>query len=287
MTWLTATILFVMSFTLDSRLLWDAAKAPVPVAWACFINVVLLPLSALVVARIQGSVDLAIGLIIACSVPCTMASASVWTRNAGGNDAVSLLVTLITNGFCFVIIPFWLAIGLGEDVHLDTLDLVRRLVLTALLPTIIGQLVRQLLLFRQIADRFKKELGTLALIGILMIVFRSALLNADYLTPGNSRLTILGLLMSVISCNFLHMGAMGIGWTGSKLMRFKQKDLIAVLFASSQKTLPIGVFVATLPDVVSNEHSTLAVFPIIAFHVSQLFVDTFIASHLRSKNNSG
>ena len=34
-----------------------------------------------------------IGLMIAVSTPCTLAGASVWTRKAGGNDAVSLLTT--------------------------------------------------------------------------------------------------------------------------------------------------------------------------------------------------
>ena len=47
-------------------------------------------------------------MIVAATAPCTLASAAVWTRRAGGNDAVAILVTFITNATCFLVTPFWL-----------------------------------------------------------------------------------------------------------------------------------------------------------------------------------
>src|SRR5690606_19879481 len=51
--------------------------------------------------------SLALGLVITAAVPCTLASAAVWTRRGGGNDAIALLVTLVTNLACFLVLPFW------------------------------------------------------------------------------------------------------------------------------------------------------------------------------------
>ena len=39
-----------------------------------------------------------------------------------------------------------------------------------------------------------------------------------------------------------------LGGLGAKLMGFRREDRIAVLFGSSQKTLPIGVYLATSPE---------------------------------------
>ena len=79
---LTPLVLFLMSVTLDSRKLWDAIRDPGPVAWASTTNYVLIPLAALGLLSWQQHPDFAAGLMVAASVPCTMAAASVWTRKA-------------------------------------------------------------------------------------------------------------------------------------------------------------------------------------------------------------
>src|SRR5690606_23500234 len=94
----TAVVLFLMSFSLNSSQLWNAFRAPGPVLWATAVNYAAIPLMGILFMRWQTIADFRYGLMIAAAVPCTMAAASVWTRKAGGNDAVSLLVTVATNG---------------------------------------------------------------------------------------------------------------------------------------------------------------------------------------------
>ncbi|MCH7571822.1 MAG: bile acid:sodium symporter [Planctomycetes bacterium] len=106
--WITAVVLFLMSFSLDSRQLKASFRSPGPVLWASLVNFGMIPMMAWLLMPLQLTADFAFGLMIAGSVPCTMAAASVWTRKAGGNDAVSLLVTVLTNGLCFLLTPFWL-----------------------------------------------------------------------------------------------------------------------------------------------------------------------------------
>ena len=66
--------------------------------------------------RLQLAPDFSFGLMIAASAPSTMAAASVWTRRAKGNDAVSLLVTILTNGFCFLVTPAWLVLATAAGI---------------------------------------------------------------------------------------------------------------------------------------------------------------------------
>ena len=48
---------------------------------------------------------LAGGLIVASVVPCTLASAAVWTRKAGGEDSIAMMTTVVTNVGCIAIVP--------------------------------------------------------------------------------------------------------------------------------------------------------------------------------------
>jgi sodium/bile acid cotransporter 7 len=66
-------------------------------------------------------------------------------------------------------------------------------------------------------------------------------------------------------------------WVGvllAKLARFSREDQIAVAFAGSQKTLMVGLLMAISLQV--------SILPMVAFHISQLFIDTLIADRFRA-----
>ena len=282
----TGLILFLMAITLDNRRLVDSLRRPGPVLTATGINQGLLPLACLPLIPIVPSADLKLGLLIACSVPCTMAAASVWTRRAGGNDAVSLLVTLITNGFCFLITPAWLSAGSHLFELADTSQslsfgsMVLRLTLSALLPAIAGQLLRLRDSTRFHIDRNKATLSTIAQAIILTLVFISAF-KGGLRFGGMGDNVNHGAMAFVWSCCIvLHLVAMLISRITSRVFRFSEPDTRAVMFASSQKTLPIGLLVSQASGL------PLSIIPMLMFHGSQLFIDTWIADRLQRGDSS-
>ncbi|MCA9054719.1 MAG: bile acid:sodium symporter [Planctomycetaceae bacterium] len=290
--WLVAAILFCMSVTLDGRRFRQALASPAPVLIAVLVNAVLMPLAAPVLMPLQFSPDLAAGLLIAASVPCTLAAASVWTRRAGGNDAVSLLVTLVTNGGCVVFTPFWLQTFASGSVELGLSSMMQKLFLTALVPTAVGQLVRMLPALRAAADSHKTALGVAAQLGVLVIVFTAACdggrrlaVGADASSAGTAAPTLAALAVVTASCIGLHLAAMSVALGASSLLRLDAADRIAVGFAGSQKTLPIGVLIATDPAMFGDRYPW-AVFPMLIFHASQLFIDTAVADRFRSQVSS-
>jgi sodium/bile acid cotransporter 7 len=86
--------------------------------------------------------ELATGVIVAVTVPCTLAAATVWTRRAGGNDAVAILVTLITNLACFFVAPAWLRLLVGTAAEVDYRALVIQLALLDVLPIAAAQVAQ-------------------------------------------------------------------------------------------------------------------------------------------------
>ncbi len=289
---LTAFILVLMSFSLNSSQLKASLQKPGPVAWASMCNYALIPLLGWAALSFQLTPDFRIGLMIAVSTPCTLAAASVWTRKAGGNDAVSLLTTLVTNTMCFVITPFWLVTATGQSVELDMQDLAKRLILVVLLPTIIGQSLRLSRSLADFATKHKTPIGVVAQSCVLVLVLLASLGGGIKLRDASLGQQVAGLAVVWSTCVAIHLTAFFVAWQGGGVLSFDRKDRIAASFAGSQKTLPIGVYLATDPsafggpEVIDGLPIPFAVFPMLMFHASQLFVDTLIADRLRKADES-
>jgi sodium/bile acid cotransporter 7 len=276
----TVAILFLMAFSLDSSRLKDAFRTPVPVIWGTIVNIVLLPLLAWPIALHFSLADFSLGLMIAAVVPCTLATASVSTRQAGGNDAVSLLVTLLTNGISVVLTPLWLKWTISIDADIDPWPVIGNLSATVLLPTVLGQLARQWGWLGRFAVRRKFEVGILAQCLVLLIVTKAAVeaggqLQNQPVWPAGGEFLVL-----VVACGALHLAAMLIAEVGGRWLAVARMDRIALVFAGSQKTLPVGLLLTSMPSITGQLSLPFVTFPILLFHAVQLLMDTGIANQI-------
>lgn len=283
--WITAGVLFLMAFSLNSDHLTAAFRAPVPVVIASLVNLGLVPLAGRLLLPLQQCHDFRVGLMIAVSVPCTTAAASVMTRKARGNDAVSLLATIATNLSCFIVTPLWLRWGTAADVRLSTGELMLNLLQAVLVPTVAGQALRQFRRAHDFAVRHKPAIGVAAQVLIEVMVVTAALSagNAlhDMRLEGSGgavapRITPLAVAIVWGSCVAIHVGALWTGWSLARAAGGARSSAAAVAFAGSQKTLPIGIYVADL----FTDTLPFAMFPMLLYHASQLFLDTWLASRM-------
>ncbi len=81
------------------------------------------------------------------------------------------------------------------------------------------------------------------------------------------------LLASVLA---LHLGMLWLGWEAGRLCGRTRKERIAIAFSGSQKTLPVGLLVAADPASFGPLFP-FAVFPLLVYHIAQLFLDSAIA----------
>ena len=287
---ITWIVLFLMAWTLDSRHIVRAIRSPTAVGWGTVVNAAIVPLLAWPLSRLQTVPDFSYGLMIAASVPSTLATSTVWTRKAGGNDAVSLLITLVTNGLCFIVAPFWLELSTGSRVALDPLSMVVPLLWIVLLPTGLGQGLRQWPAAQQFADRHRVPLGVASQLLVLSFVFLAAWNAGTQLNRGGgSADELLGGALVWACVIAVHVTAFGIALAvGRSVLRIEPSDLAAVAIAGSQKTLPIGVLLATDPQMFGSPDliapgigAPLAVFPMLMYHASQLFIDAVFAERMR------
>ncbi len=220
--------------------------------------------------------ELALGLAITAAVPCTLVSATVWTRLAGGNEVVSLLVTLVTNLSCFFVTPALLQLFVvGEPVALSFQRLAVRLLVLIVLPLGVAQGVLRSGRFGSGIRRRRSWLSVYAQLGLLSMVLTGAVrcgleLQQFYPSWGHSGLQLAVMCVLVVA---LHATAWGGGYWLAGRWGMAPPEQIAVAFAGSQKTLMVGMAVA-LP------HGGLAILPLVAYHALQLVLDTVLADRL-------
>jgi sodium/bile acid cotransporter 7 len=270
---IVAPSLFLTAWSLPSRSLYATLLRPWPALWATFLSYSLLPGLALFVGRMLPVADFGIGLLIICSVPCTLASAMIWTRMAGGNEATALLVILLTTCTSFLATTAWLSAATGATVPVNVGSMMTGLFLVLVIPVCAGQLLRVSPRFAQAATTHKILISVLARLLIFGILFKAALDLVDRLGAGE-RLHVGSLVLCAIACLGVHLAGVAVGFQSARLLRFSRSDAIAVGFSCSQKTLPVALL---LFDAYFKDIYPLAVVPMVFYHVGQLVADTFVA----------
>ena len=270
-----ATTLFLMALPLEAKAIWGTIRRPLASLVALLVTYVLLPLTAWG-ASLALSGGLAPGLLIAAATPCTIASAAVWTRRAGGNDAVATMVTVLTNLLCFVAMPTWLSIMMGHGIQSDEFVFSKAVVQLGKLvvvPMLIAQLVRLHRPLAAWATKHKLGLSMLAQCGIIYMVFAGAVQTGIQVFSATGKPPALfDFLLMVAAVLGVHLSAFWYGLRLGKLAGLSREDQIAVAFSGSQKTLMIGLKVSLDYGV--------SILPMVTFHIGQLLVDTVIADRM-------
>jgi sodium/bile acid cotransporter 7 len=263
-------VMFLMALSLDTGALLGSLRRPGPALLATAVSYGLLPLMAALASRLLAD-DLAAGLIVVSATPCTLASATVWTGRARGNEVAALMTTILTNSICFLATPLIVWLALGRTATIPAAELSLKLLLLVVLPVVLGQVARSIPGVAPMAKARKSLLGTLAQFGVLTMVLIGIAKTWNSL-PGGTGFPWLAAVRVAGICLTIHLAAMAAGfWIAGKL-RMARADRIAVGIAGSQKTLMAGIVVCLLLGV--------SLVPMIVYHVVQLVVDTLIADRM-------
>lgn len=273
-------VMWMMGVTLQADTIQRSFTRPLPSLLAIAVNVIVVPLLCLPAMWLLPA-NLFGGLFIASIVPCTLASASVWTRKAGGDDSIAMMTTVVTNLACVVVVPIGILLMLSQQTNIDVADQAQKLGLIVVAPLLVAQLMR----WRGLAawaDRNKPQISALAQIGILAMVGFGAIASAGVIgEAGDGAAASIGagaMLALVLIAAVVHTGALGIGIAIAKSFGLDRAQQIAVGIAGSQKTLMVGLQIAI--------DCGVSVIPMLVYHLSQLVIDTVVAQRWSERGNS-
>ena len=274
---IVCVVLFLMAFPLKADAMWRALRRPGAPLLASVLNYGLLPLVAwgfsLGIADIDSGLQY--GIIVAAATPSTLASASVWTRRAGGNDASSILVTIITNLFCFLITPMWLLWIIGEMPKFDPWEMIVKLGLLVVTPMALAQALRTIKPVAVWATANKTPMGVIAQIGVLTMIFLGAIRTGLSFHEKSDSQVLSPILWMVAIVMSVHVVMLVLGIWLARQAGMPYREQIAVGFSGSQKTCMVGLEVCA--------QLGITMLPMVAYHVGQLLIDTVVADRWREK----
>jgi sodium/bile acid cotransporter 7 len=276
--YVAGTALFFMSLSLATRQLLESVRRPGPFLAALAMSWLLAPLLAWAVASVALPEKFRVGMIVVMTVPCTMASAAVWTGMGGGNQAVALLMTMVTNSLVFLGTAGWLVVLTGREVSLSPAELMSNLVVYVVVPIVAAQSIRSVSAVGKQVDRIKGGISVLCRVLILLIIVKSAVqASTELARQGNGpeawnvgELVLVGLV-----CAGIHLVLLFAGY-GIGLRLFSRADAVAIAISGSQKTLPVAALIV-------NEYypqAALAIVPVLFYHVIQLILDTYFVEQV-------
>jgi sodium/bile acid cotransporter 7 len=236
-------------------------------------SLALVPLLAWALAFWVFPLELTIGVCIIATAPVSIVSGTVMTAIARGNIPLSVFICLLGNSVGIFTIPFslQLLVGVAADIELPVLRMLLSLVATVLLPIVLGVLTRPLL--RGLMARHGAAFSVFQQCIVLLIMFNA-------FSGSGARLVAAGGVLPAVFLFIvaLHSLVLALNYGLSRLMRLDRASTSAFTIHTSQKTLTVsyvvwaGSFAA---------HYPLALIPGIAYHLTQMVVDTFVAEQFR------
>ncbi len=275
-----ALSMFLMAWTMPTRTLVVELRAPYASAWAVVLSYGLVPLFAWLLGSFAPD-NVRIGLILVATAPCTLASAVLWTRMAGGNEAVALMTVMGTTFTSWFLTTAWLYALTGTEFSLDATAMMQDLVLSLIVPVIVGQILRLVPALAWIADHKKIALSIMSQCLVLAMVLKAGVSAGEKL-QGAAGWAVPGIfLWSIVLAVALHLLALASGLFTSRWLGFDRGRQIAVGFSASQKTLQVSLM---LYEQYFKDQYPFAVMPLLFYHVGQLLLDTIIARRLAARN---
>jgi sodium/bile acid cotransporter 7 len=241
-------------------------------------SLVLFPLvTAILVRALFGSVpDFVIGATLIAVAPVTVASGTVMTGIALGNVPLSLFICILGNCLAIFTIPFSLEflLGTSQGIDLPVMHMLINLVLTVLLPTLIGQGLRMNQTIRNQVVVFKKQCSIFSQCIVLLIIFNAV-------SSSTEKLVGVGGMLVVVFCFMigLHVLMLCLNYLISRALHLDRSSTAAFTIHTSQKTLTItyvvwsGYFMTLAP---------MGLIPAIAYHLTQMIMDTLVAHRFRN-----
>ena len=245
---------------------------------ALFVIVIISPVVAGLLSLFPLQKGLIIGLFLVAVMPTTLSSGVVMTREAGGNMAHALFVTIFSNSISFISIPLVLS-GLlsfsfgSQNIQIDQLSIVIRLFSLVVLPLAIGLIVKSI--FFRINSKTKTKMQIANQILVLGIVFMAASGASDMFGSNFKQLLIIVLIVTIF-----HLTLLLFSFYGTKIFKIGKGRYESVIFMGSQKTLPLSVIIQLT---YFSEYS-VALLVCVVHHFIHLMIDGYISVKIKGKN---
>jgi sodium/bile acid cotransporter 7 len=245
-------------------------KAPIA---AMVSSLGLIPLLSWFLAGLVFPLEYVVGVCIIATAPVTVVSGTVMTALGRGNISLSLFICVLGNFMGIFTIPYSLKLLIGGEgnVDLPALHMLSSLVITVLVPIVLGNLARSRL--KAHLSRVKQAVSVFQQCIVLLIIFNAVAGSGGKIRAAGDTLPFL--LVFII---LLHALILAMNYGITKIMGLDRPSTTAFTIHTSPKTLAGAYLVWS--GYFANQYP-LALIPGIVYHLTQMIMDKFVAERFR------
>ena len=237
--WLFALATFIGSLKIDFNAFLGTIKKPKGILVVMLILRILMPVVSLVFGLIFFPNDIytQTGLLLFGLLPVAINSV-LWTVITKGNVSLTLSVVLLDTILTPIVLPLSVLLLTGASIELDTLGMMRSLLLMVVIPSIVGMSLNQFSK-GEFGKKWSVKLGPFAKIFLLAVIFINGGNIRRYFPPVDFRLVMI--MMSIMA---LAVIGYAISWLLARWMKLPDADVKAVIFSGGMRNMSTGVVIA-------------------------------------------
>lgn len=268
---LFAFMTFANSLGGGFRELWNVALRPLPVLVILVILHIAMPLAALGLGTLLFPQEplFTTGLVLEYAIPTAVASL-MWAGICRGNASMCLSVVLLDTLLSPFVVPLTLRVLVGSVVELDTLGMMRDLLLMVALPALAAMTLYQVT-GGAVGHTLKPTLAPFAKAAMLLIIIA----NATGCAPFLRNLTPTLVLVMVTAFGLCLLGFF-LGYWAGRLMKLDFPSIQTVAINSGMRNISAGAVLA------SQFFPTDVLFPVAFTPVFLQITTAFIVRVLRA-----
>lgn len=220
-------------------------------------------------------ISLLVGASVMACMPTTLSSGIVISTQAGGDEGLSLLLTVLLSLLGVVILPFSISLVLdvGAQIDIPIWGLIKKLFIMVLIPFGVGSLIRM-----KWGRPKWPVVAYIPLTGIIVVVW--AVASSKQSAFIGAGLPLIGMAIAVGVT--VHVMLLVITFVSSRLLQMPATYKRSVVIIASQKTLPIAVALLTIIEgQLSADQLGLGMMICVIWHFGQTIIDSIIAAKWR------
>lgn len=237
--WIFAFMTFSGSLKSDFKSFGRTLAHPMPIIVSMLVLHLIMPLWALLYGNLafNGDIYTITGLVLATVIPTGITS-FVWVAIYRGNINVALSVILIDTFLSPIIVPYSLALFVGQQIEMDLTAMMGGLIGMVVLPSLFGMLFHQLT-SEQTAEKLSSWLGPFTKVGLALVVMINSSNIAPFIKDVNPKL--LFILFSVL---LIALSGYFISWMIGKFLKWEKEEIIALTFTGGMRNISSGAVIA-------------------------------------------
>ena len=232
--------------------------------------------------RTRMDPSLVAGLVVCLSTSTTASTNVVFTKAAGGNEALALVNAVLGNLIGIFLTPAWLTTYLKATGHVPYDAVIKQLVVTVVAPLVAGNMLQYAFPARvakaQSVVNFNK-VGSAMILLLVWSTFSNTFAKHVTVDPGSvvgMAFILLGLYVALTAFSLV----VPMWGPAKRLLRASDADAVAVAMCAGTKTVALGIPIIQAVYA-HNPAAGLLSLPLIIYHAEQILFGSVITAPLK------